>query len=267
MASEQSSAVLLPANPIEQYVILAKNFHGSAIVSLINQALDANGVYIFGELLEQPSVQEIAEGPDAKYYKLLKLFAYGICSDYEENKDELPELTLIQRRKLQQLTIVSLASKNKRIPYHELQSQLGINDLRELEDLIIETIYTGIIEGKLDQQEQMFEVDFAISRDVRSDSVDEIINTLETWCNRCDSTLKDLEDEIRKANSVKAEKEAAKNEIKNKIEKIKAMIKEEAAASGSATSPGKKETPSYLKLPKKVPREGGGLRGSKVGRD
>lgn len=83
MAGEQSSTVLSTNNPIESYVILAKSFHGSAIISLINQALDANGVYIFGELLEQPSIRQLAEGPDAKYYKLLMLFAYGTCSDYE----------------------------------------------------------------------------------------------------------------------------------------------------------------------------------------
>ena len=38
------------------------------------------------------------------------------------------------------------------IPYSTLQQELDIRDLRELEDLIIEAIYAGIIQGKLDQK-------------------------------------------------------------------------------------------------------------------
>ena len=38
------------------------------------------------------------------------------------------------------------------IPYSTLQQELDIIDLRELEDLIIEAIYAGIIQAKLDQK-------------------------------------------------------------------------------------------------------------------
>ena len=38
------------------------------------------------------------------------------------------------------------------IPYSTLQEELEIRDLRELEDLIIEAIYAGIIQAKLDQK-------------------------------------------------------------------------------------------------------------------
>ena len=38
------------------------------------------------------------------------------------------------------------------IPYSTLQQELDIMDLRELEDLIIEAIYAGIIQAKLDQK-------------------------------------------------------------------------------------------------------------------
>ena len=53
--------------------------------------------------------------------------------------------------KLRQLSIVSLAHAQKKVPYATLQHALGISNVRELEDMIIDTIYAGILEGRLDQ--------------------------------------------------------------------------------------------------------------------
>lgn len=45
--------------PLEQFVLLAKSAKGAAVVALITQALEAPGVYVFGELLDMPNVQEV----------------------------------------------------------------------------------------------------------------------------------------------------------------------------------------------------------------
>jgi len=47
------------------------------------------------------------------------------------------------QKKLQHLTIVSLAIKAKSIPYALLLSELEIDNVRHLEDVIIEAIYAG----------------------------------------------------------------------------------------------------------------------------
>ena len=44
------------------------------------------------------------------------------------------------RRKLRLLTVVSLAEQNKMLAYNLLMSELDINTVRELEDLVIEGI-------------------------------------------------------------------------------------------------------------------------------
>lgn len=49
--------------------------------------------------------------------------------------------------KLRHLSIVSLASKNRIIPYKTLCENLGIDNVRELEDLIIEAFYADVIKG------------------------------------------------------------------------------------------------------------------------
>lgn len=83
------------------------------------------------------------DSADAKYFHTLKLFAYGTYKQYLENQDRLIELTAVMRKKLQHLTIVSMAVQNKCISYKSLLDELDIKQVRDLEDLIIESIYAG----------------------------------------------------------------------------------------------------------------------------
>lgn len=44
---------------LEQYILLAKSAKGAAAVELIKQVLVAPGIYVFGELLDMPNIQEV----------------------------------------------------------------------------------------------------------------------------------------------------------------------------------------------------------------
>lgn len=57
MAGEQKPS----CNLLEQFILLAKGTSGSALTALINQVLEAPGVYVFGELLELTNVQEVRD--------------------------------------------------------------------------------------------------------------------------------------------------------------------------------------------------------------
>ncbi len=46
-------------NPLEQFILLAKGTRGAAVISLINQVLETRGIYVFGELLNLPNIQEV----------------------------------------------------------------------------------------------------------------------------------------------------------------------------------------------------------------
>ena len=80
-----------------------------------------------------------------------------------------------------------------------LLAELDIRNVRELEacnvihlayfsfmfsfiqDLIIEVIYADVIRGKLDQQNQQLEVDYAIGRDIRPEALGDIVKVLQEW--------------------------------------------------------------------------------------
>jgi COP9 signalosome complex subunit 7 len=71
---------------LEQFLLLAKTARGPAAVELVKQALEAPGVYVFGELLETDCVKELSEGSDVNYARLLEVFAYGTYGDYRSTK-------------------------------------------------------------------------------------------------------------------------------------------------------------------------------------
>lgn len=212
-------------NPIEQYVLLSKSAKGAACLELIKQVLEAPGVYVFGELLAMPNIAELQGGPNAGYFDTLLLFAYGTYRQYLENQAQLIQLTPVMRKKLQHLTIVSLAIKTKCIPYKELLEELDIKHVRDLEDMIIEAIYGDIIHGKLDQKKQQLEVDYAIGRDIRQGNVTDLGSFLEEWCDSCETILACLENQIQRANSEKQKRIKHKEGIEQEITNLKKLIK------------------------------------------
>lgn len=172
-------------NPLEQFILLAKTARGAAAANLVDQAMNSPNVYVFGELLNMANVQELSKTSELKpHFDLLSIFAFGTFADFIANKQILPPLTDQMATKLRQLTIVSLATRNKHIPYVLLLKELGLNNVRELEDLIIDAVYNGVIVAKLDQRNQKLEVDRCMGRDVRSEEIPQILTTLTDFCNR-----------------------------------------------------------------------------------
>lgn len=216
------------SNPLEQFVLLAKSTKGAAALELIKQVLEAPGAHVFGELLDMPNILELDNGPHSNYFNTLNLFAYGTYRQYLNNKSKFIELTDIQKKKLQHLTIVTLATKMKCIPYSVLLQELDVKNVRDLEDLIIEAIYSDIIQGKLDQKNSQLEIDYAIGRDIRPEDIGAIVNTLQEWCDSCEAVLACIESQVNKANNEKNQKIKHREAIEQEIANIKKTLKTNA---------------------------------------
>ena len=99
-------------------------------------------IFLLGELLDHPNIKDLETNtsvPNGKaYHDLLTMFAYGTYEEYLSAQADLPALTESMRKKLRLLTIATIATKEKTIKYDHMQRVLGIDSIRELEDLIIE---------------------------------------------------------------------------------------------------------------------------------
>ncbi|XP_030387126.1 COP9 signalosome complex subunit 7 [Scaptodrosophila lebanonensis] len=252
---------------LQQFCTLAKVASGAALLDVICQCLSSPNVFVFGELLVEPNVAELKDGPDAKYYNTLNLFAYGTYKQYRAERDKYIELTPAMQKKLQHLTIVSLAIKTKSIPYSVLLEELEINNVRHLEDIIIEAIYADIIHAKLFQNTRILEVDYAQGRDIPPGYTSKIAETLQAWVNSCDGVSNCIDMQIKYANAEKAKRLFNKERIEHELINLKKVLKSQASDSdesmqidthGAGPSGSNMSQPELRKKPSKMknPRAG-----------
>lgn len=215
-----------PASGLEQFTLLARSARGAGAAELVRQALEAPGVFVFGELLDAPSIQDLANTEHAGHLQLLNLFAFGTYQTLLQSpQGSLPQVTEGMRRKLRLLTIVTLAARSRLLPYALLLQELQMEGVRQLEDLVIDGICSGAVGGKLDQTKQHFEVDFVTGRDLRRADFGSITSVLSAWGADCDSVLAAIEQQVEKVQAEQAGRVVHKEELAARVEAVKERLK------------------------------------------
>nr|XP_018260980.1 uncharacterized protein I303_06697 [Kwoniella dejecticola CBS 10117]OBR83138.1 hypothetical protein I303_06697 [Kwoniella dejecticola CBS 10117] len=182
---------------LEPYLLLARSTKGAAAAKIITDATAAPGIYVFSELLEVPNIQELsADSTYQGHYQLLRLFAYGSLSDYENSTSAYPPLSPAHLLKLKHLTLVSLALQHRSLTYDQLLSALRIESIRQLEDLIIDVIYAGLLGGKMHHHEKVLHIDWVSGRDLEEKDLFVIQNSLSNWCKTAETLLTALDEQI-----------------------------------------------------------------------
>ncbi|KAJ7202135.1 hypothetical protein GGX14DRAFT_463933 [Mycena pura] len=182
------------AAKLEPFLLMAKSLKGAAAAKLIADATSAPGVFVFAELLELSNIQELKNSEThAKSFALLELFAYRAYEDYMQNKDAFPPLNAAQTTKLKHLSIVTLASRRRILPYVDLLRALDMPTVRELEDLIIDAMYLDVLHGRLDQKQAQLEVEYTMGRDLAPGATDALLAMLRDWANTTSSVLQTLD--------------------------------------------------------------------------
>ena len=187
----------------QQFLLLAKSVRGSTATNLVIRVLEHPDIFGFDEFLRLDSLVNSLKQDNPQLLSTLTLFAYGTLSDYESERTRYISLSPLARRKLQLLTLASLAVHARILPYTLLLKQLQIESVRELEDLIIDGIYAQVIRGKLDQLNNRLNVEYAIARDVNPAAFNRMEDVLDKWCKNCSALLNVLKYEAIKANEQK----------------------------------------------------------------
>ncbi|EJT49928.1 hypothetical protein A1Q1_00941 [Trichosporon asahii var. asahii CBS 2479] len=204
---------------LEPFLLLARSAKGAAAAKVVENATAANGVYTFNALMDVPNVKESSDLQ--KHWNLLQLFAYGTLKDYISSPDSYPPLSPQQVAKLKHLTLVSLALEHR---------TLDLRTTRELENMIIDCIYSNLLTGKMHHHEQIFYVDQVSARDLNEAEVRKVESALKTWSSNAESILKALDQQIAEAREsaiqeaeqaaqYQKEQDAAYNQAKEELHK------------------------------------------------
>lgn len=82
------------------------------------------------------------------------------------------------------------------LSYGDLSSVLQMSTVRELEDLIIESVYLGLLSGKLNQAKKVFEVAEVSGRDVRVSDISSMLATLTNWQSSSAHVMENIHERI-----------------------------------------------------------------------
>jgi len=131
----------------------------------------------------------------------------------------------MQAKKLKKLTVVTLCSQSKALPYETLMRELEVSSVRQVEDLLIECLYEGLIQGKLDQSASQLDVHYCIGRDIHPSEVNAMCDLLTNWHQ---NSLELLTSMREKLDSYKLEcdmQRAQQQELDQKIEVVRASMR------------------------------------------
>ncbi|KIW31024.1 uncharacterized protein PV07_02708 [Cladophialophora immunda] len=177
------------------------------IAELIKGAISAHGAYLFTELLQLPAIQSLRGTEAEPWLTLLEIFSWGTYEEYKADPS-LPPLDDAQTFKLRQLSLLTLASpfaptgKNATanpLTYPGLLASLLLSTPQELESLITQSIYSGLLTARLSPTSTpptVHILSVAPLRDLRPHSLPVLLQILQTWESRCVSVVSDLEAQI-----------------------------------------------------------------------
>lgn len=225
---------------LEPFILLAKSAKGAGAATLVDKVLSASGVYTFAEFLELKNIRELQDSEHKAKWRLLQIFAYGTLKDYRDNAGNLPELSKPQLFKLRQLTLVDMASKTRSLPYSLLMSTLKLSSVRKLEEVIVECIYSDLFAGRINQKQQILEIDrLVLGRDVKlqpasgAKDVSQLIAALGSWYHRVGDTLSQLDSHI---NLIHEQENYNANVDQQQREHVQKVLSEVSRTSGNKSS-------------------------------
>jgi COP9 signalosome complex subunit 7 len=153
-------------------------------------------------------------------HNLLCFLMYAFSAVKQERGENLPRLSAIETTKLQRLSLVSVASEHHSLEYKHLMGILRVESVRALEDLVLDSVAAGLIEGQLDQKRGVFEVQYAMGRDIGANDVDKMLNKLNDWLSHSAIVRQELKNRHAHANSAIEKTTAAEKKITDERAKL-----------------------------------------------
>jgi COP9 signalosome complex subunit 7 len=216
----------MSSNALVQFLALVKSAKQPKLAAkLVTDAIAHPGAFVFSELLAEANVQALKGSDCQKEFDTLCLFAYGTYSDYLAKKENFIVLSDKLLYKLKQLSVVSFSASQRVLSYKGLLKQLEIENVRQLEDLLIDCVYNGLIKAKLDQKSKTVEVFETLGRDVPNEHLDVLINTLKSWYNNSKDVMSSLDKNSSNAIGMFEATKKQNSEYENYVENLKKEIK------------------------------------------
>ena len=98
--------------------------------------------------------------------------------------------------------------------------------MREIENLLIECIYAGLLQGRLDQQAGHLEVFSCAGRDVHPDEIPAMATTLLEWQRGAATLMAEVSEQLGSFKQQQEEARKAQVELDEKVEAVRATLRD-----------------------------------------
>ncbi|KAA8496904.1 COP9 signalosome complex subunit 7a [Porphyridium purpureum] len=233
----KKASTSMESSKLASLCALAKEGH---VREAVVAAIDDEQLLFFGELWD--TVQLVQVAPDQRpWEQLLHIFCFGTYQDYMTRKavasQDVPDLSDGALLKLRVLSVLSLAARRRELDYATLRSALGVEEQRQLEDIVMECMHRDMLRGKFDQKNARVAVEYVAGRDASSEDTTHILRILSEWETNVASVISSLDG---KRSSLLAAQQAKTEEVRRAEENMEQLQNEakmtSAGAKGTARS-------------------------------
>lgn len=211
------------ADALQKYLAKVGGVSGASASALVVEATADPTLHVFGELLDAPTVAALASTAHASSLALLRLFAYGSYADYQADPGAYPAFSDAHARKLRRLSVVALANKSNMITYADLRANLAVSTVREVEDVVLDAVYAGLLAARLDQRAEVVEVVSAVGRDVDpAAGVGSLREFLDAWSASAEAVVATIDENLGKMQRDKEVAERERTNVKTTTDNLRA---------------------------------------------
>jgi COP9 signalosome complex subunit 7 len=177
------------------------NLSPALVVDLIQRSIRQKGLFNFAEIYH-PLANKVSSNPDLQtdmvsvWLQMLQIFTYGTWTDYKNFSSSQFELETDAQKKLKELTLTSMASQSSLLDFDMLVSQLEI-ERNDLERFIIDTMYDGLITGKINTKLEYVEIKNVQSRDPDPTRLAAVAQILKVTLSRSESIIDNTDGYIK----------------------------------------------------------------------
>jgi len=187
---------------------LPPDFRLALAVDIALAGLLGEDVYNFGELLLHPIVETLQQSSYSWLYELLECFNAGdihayddVCARHAQLLNAQPALVEHERRLREKITVSSLIEllaelppEQRRVPLSVIANRTKL-PLDGVEFLLMKALALHLIEGKIDQVDNIVEVSWVAPRVLTMPQVQALKERLNSWLEKVEATAGNLEQE------------------------------------------------------------------------
>ncbi|XP_050520022.1 26S proteasome non-ATPase regulatory subunit 13 [Daktulosphaira vitifoliae] len=169
-------------------------------------ALLSDDIYNLGELLMHPILDSLTNTSNYWLVELLHAFNNGDITKFAKMKPQwasIPDIAVQEHKLRQKISLLCLMemtfkrqAKNRCLSFQEIAQETQLS-LDQIEMLVMKALSLGLVRGKIDQVNEVVNLEWVQPRVMNKTPISGMINRLDSWCSEVKNMQYRMQDEAQ----------------------------------------------------------------------